>query len=43
MDKPEKAPTACYNIMKRCWKIKPEDRYEFNEIKEKLKEIYDSM
>nr|XP_022309371.1 tyrosine-protein kinase Fer-like [Crassostrea virginica] len=43
MEKPERAPTACYNIMKRCWKIKPEDRYDFSEIKEKLEEIYSSM
>lgn len=43
MEKPHRAPRACYELMKMCWKFHPKDRCTFSEIKKKLKDIYESM
>ena len=40
MGKPDRAPSACYDLMKKCWKFHPKDRCTFSKINDKLEDIY---
>lgn len=39
MRPPKETPVACYDLMKKCWELLPEDRYNFKEIEKILQEM----